>query len=676
MSSLTGEQRQAILRRYGGFVRTYFSDQELREATFGYRSTLARVDVEFYAYIRLSTVLLAGEELVRVLGRIVLAPSVVQERYRADSRGVVDGPLDTQTYARRRGQVTTPRSFPVWRVRSTARTPENALAAIASIAVLDEIQVLTSQVPVDEYGEAVLARSVVDALEEYLRHPALGEAYTLSLPSLFSDDADDLLDRVEERWGTRRISNIAYGELARWARHYRELGLAVDRSCDLRGVAYSDAFDDRLFEIYVLSCFYDAFKGLGFVVDRRPLHKRSNDPLPVLIAHHADSGLRIKVHFQRGSRVAWTQQSPREWPDIGGIPDIALDPDSSHHPLILVDAKNRYRGEDSVDPTSDERYKMLGYFHNFARRMEVAGRGPVGALVYPSRGGGSRVEAYRSDSGEGALFAVALDPCADPGDGNNEAGPLLTELLTAAGLHADRSNDIAKRLRDIKEASWAPFVDEQNPADVERAEEKTISEVLRLMADTYGRRDDDMRQARQSLDLHILGGTWGGLSGDMQTVLCTGEVFWSRHHFSIAMDFAPAAIEWCRAFEMAVDGMLFGPYRHWAAQEGRPAIPAGLMLGPMIDRLQAARRVRGLGTTHTSSPVALALHEFLIVAGVASYAYDTLIDDLAFIRPYRNKSAHKDMVSCNDARVVRERVLGIGEAPSILARVVATLRHL
>ena len=454
MATLAADQRDAILNRYGGLVRTYFSRQQLEEARFAYRPRLSADEIEFHAYLRLSGILAAGRQLPGILRRITLAPSRSQERVLLNSRGQVAGRLDVRSYLRRRGQLTIPRTFPNWRALLTYLIPENALATATARSLLSELQALSIRLPLENTGEESQVKQITEAIEQLLREPALAESSQLSLPNISSEESEYLFAQVAERWNTRRISNVAYNELWQWADAHRKRGFSEGGA--LPGLAYSEEFDNRLFEIFCLGELREAFAQLGFRERTiRPLHERNLGP--ILEVEHSDSSLVISTYFQKGEGVVWTEGFPRDWQGIVGVPDICLVVSSPQFPVIIVDAKNRYRGSELEGSFSEELYKMLGYFQNFSLRTRVQKRGPVGGLVFLSRDKVSTLRMFESRSG-GKLVVAALDPCdASP---TSVARQLLEKLLSEieflGGVPA-----AALTLSDDKETAWntADFAD-------------------------------------------------------------------------------------------------------------------------------------------------------------------------------------------------------------------------
>ena len=662
MATLAADQRDAILNRYGGLVRTYFNRQQLEEARFAYRPRLRADEVEFHAYLRLSSILAAGRHLPNILKRITLAPSRSQERALLNSRGQLAGRLDVRSYLRRRGQLTIPRTFPNWRVLLTYMTPENVLATATARSLLSELQALSIRLPLENTSEESQVRLITEAIEQLLRDPALAESAQLSLPDVSSEESEYLFAQVAERWNTRRISNVAYNELWQWADAHRKRNL-TDGGV-LLGLAYSEEFDNRLFEIFCLGELREAFSQLGFFErSMRPLHERNRGP--ILEVEHSDSSLAISAYFQKGDGVVWTDSFPRDWQDLVGIPDICLVVRSSQFPVIIIDAKNRYRGSELEESFSEELYKMLGYFQNFSLRTRVQNRGPVGGLMFLSRDGVSTLRTFNSRSG-GKLAVAALDPC-DPSAGGT-ARQLLEELLTEIGLMGGPP-EVTLALSDLKEATWsAPDITDQD-----EIEEEALERIHQLVFSHYGTPGSALLQATQSLELHLLGDTWKDLDEDVHSLLATGEVFWAQHQLAFGMDFTPVVVELTKTMEVLLVRRLIVPFNQWAEEQGYPSIKTTVTLGEVRALIESASNAT---TRPPRRREVLGFHSFLDEYAVGEYVYGELLNEVEFVNRLRRKAAHKDLVTGTEAGHLRDSMLGVGTASPILARLVVNLSHL
>ena len=433
----------------------------------------------------------------------------------------------------------------------------------------------------------------------------------------------------------------------------------------LLGLAYSDEFDNRLFEIFCLGELRDAFWQLGFFErSMRPLHERNR--APILEVEHSDSSLAISAYFQKGDGVVWTDGFPRDWPDLVGIPDICLVVRSSQFPVIIIDAKNRYRGSELEESFSEELYKMLGYFQNFALRTRVQNRGPVGGLMFLSRDGVSTLRTFDSRSG-GKLAVAALDPC-DPSSGG-AARQLLEELLTEIGLMGG-TPEVTLALSDLKEATWSAA----DITDQDEIEEEALDRIHQLVFSHYGTPGSALLQATQSLELHLLGGdTWKDLDEDVHSLLATGEVFWAQHQLAFGMDFAPVVVELTKTMEVLLVRRLIVPFNRWAEEQGYPSIKTTVTLGEVRALIESASNAT---TRPPRRREVLGFHSFLDEYAVAEYVYGELLNEVEFVNRLRRKAAHKDLVTGTEAGHLRDSMLGVGTASPILARLVVNLSHL
>ncbi len=665
MPGLVAEQREAILKRYGGLVRTYFSQQELHDARFSYRPRLEPAEVEFHAYLRLSTLLRIGHQLPSILKRILLAPSFRQETITVDSRGKIEGRLNVPSYFKRLGKITSPPIFPNQVVRATYITPENVLAAATAHTFSSESQNLSTKLPLEGTSEGLLIRQINDSIEQALRNPALAQATRLSMPDITAEESESLFTRVAERWQTRRINNVAYLEIWQWASFYRQRGLSDDGM--VTGFAYSEEFDNRLFEIFCLGCLRDAFKELGFNENMiAPLHERVKGP--ILEVQHPDSGLNLMVFFQKGEGVLWTDEIPREWSDIGGVPDIAFVPRSSRMPVLVVDAKNRYRGNDLEDSIADELYKILGYFQNFPHRMKVEDRGPVGGLIFLSRDGQSSIRTYQSRSG-GGLVVGAFDPGQEIDLIADGARPFLEQLLGCLHVLGGRP-DFSVELQKTKETTWQSL-NGSNPAEIE---DKVIDSVHALVAARYGSPSPALMAVSQVLELHLLGSTWHSLDKDVQNLLATAEVFWSEHQQALGMDFAPVVVELSRAMEILLSRLLIGSFNRWANAHNLTIVNPNLTLGQTRVLIELAKATAGGQKSKKAEITALA--DFISRHNLAEYMYGSLLGEIDIVNKQRRRAAHKEFVTSAEAGKLREQLLGVGTSNPILARMVTNISNI
>lgn len=671
MATLTPDQRNAIVARCRGLVATYFTTSQLRGIQLDDLGPAGRADpaLEFHDHLRLSTLLPRGAALCSLLSRALLAPSIEQQVMIAQSRGRLDGPIDPASAARHAGRRDAPRTFHVRRVVTHHTTPENVLAASAARSLVDELQRLTARIQLPKHSsEAGLARDVLDAAQSALDGGPLAECSN-DIVELAGDAGDALLMKIEERWRSRRISNRAYADIARWVRANRSRALGADGL--LTGLAYSDDFDNRLFEIFTLNLVRQGLEAQGYDCSvSRPLHRAKK--LPAMEFTHPDTSEVLDLFFQRAEGVVWTATAPRAWSGITGIPDVVLAPRSTSHPVVLIDAKNRDRGRPPDDEeevvgrhgTSDELHKMLGYFTNFERRCRVGLRGPAGALVYSSTVGTTELWESNSEAG-GSLTTIAVDPrdgnLAEP---NGPAAVLLDQLLRSIGLlGGERPGGWAadKQLEELR----AGIADDP---ETEEGAAQISAEVHEWLAANYGSDPTRVAKASQVLDAHMLGVSWGLLTDDERRFLATAEVFWEDHSGAANLDFGPVVLELAKVFESLAERLLVAPLKEWA-DHGNRYLSKVETIGDIRAELQRASE---LAPGVRNPKGARTLADFLEATGRWDAA-KVLLPILNKLNPLRRAAAHPKQVTCATARSARAWILGVGPEPSSLSEVISAL---
>lgn len=669
MASLTPAQRDAIVRRCSGLLATYFTTSTLRAVTVElHPSGPSAEELEFHDYLRLATLLPAGGELCNCLARINLAPAVEQETTIRLDRGRLGGPVDPIALARRAGQRSSPREFPVRSVVTHHVTPENIVAASAAGALVNELQRLIARTRLPAAStEAKLAVRVLDAAQAALANPPLVDVLDHVI-DLDSYQMSERLEQVEERWRARRISNRAYADVTRWTSRHRRRRLAPDGV--MTGVAYGDDFDNRLFEIFTLACVRVGLEQLGYVCSRiRPLHLAHEQP--AMEFSHPDAAAILDVYFQQADGVVWTNTAPRSWKGISGIPDIVMVARSPSHPTILIDAKNRNRGPSYVDggelverhATSDELHKMLGYFTNFSRRCRVGQRGPVGALVYASIT--STTDPWMTESDQhGLLVTTAIAPTNDE---QLEAGAraFIEPLLRAAGLLGGDRPDGWPADAELQILHASQPVESEHDDE----HEAKVDAIHAWIQVHYGADPTRMATAQQTLEVHVLGDAWQHLTDEERRFVATAEVFWGDHAGAVSMDFGPVVIEIAKAFESLANRTVVEPFKHWAAANGRE-VGQVATIGDIRAELQ---RVTELVPGATKPKGARSLADYLHASGRLDAVVNGLLPVLTRLNPVRRDAAHPHRITSRTAAEARAWTLGVGPDPCALSLVAVTL---
>jgi hypothetical protein len=664
VAGLTTEQRTAILQHHGGLARSYFSERALLGPATAGIAKPAPADESFADYVRLSSAIYAGAHLSRIVEAILSAPSTTQVRLITESRGGLPGRLDVASYASRAGKRIQPRTFPVWRVTNSAEVPENALAISSVAAVFSELQALQSRLQIPPSAEWRVVQAVTRFLEEAVHEPPLRELWTGRAVSLQGDAALELVSNVEERWAARRISNPAYLELVKWARRF--LGTTFFGTDGFAAVAYSADFDNTLFEIFALATVRDAIIALGFeLAQSLPLHKRAQEA--IFILEHPDVGMPVRLYFQRGSGVIYDGSAKRVWPTIGGIPDIVVQAESRQHPSVIIDAKNRARvaadSEESGPGSSEETYKVLGYFMNFRRRTSGGGRGPVGCLIFRSDDASGLVKEHESEDKRGLVMSVALNPADSvPDRVDKTMREAVAQMLERAGMVGDRRPDGSRVGRELDEVYASVELEDVSQGAEDRRADAVHEYVQRRY---YTEAGEHLEAIEREMESSLVGSAWHKLNDEERRFVVTGEVFWREHRGASGMEFGPVVIELAKALESVLFRLLVEPLRDWMMTEGTTAANPLATLGDLRAELQRAREVHENGDRH--GPLADALDKFLGERDMRRFAYQELEPRLKGTNDVRRQAAHPHEISGVAAGAFRAAMLGVGPEASFLA---------
>jgi hypothetical protein len=441
----TAAGRRAALNNSLPLMATYFADAPTwdLEVTRQISSSMSGDPVldDLAAGARLRASLAAADRLLGILADVAARPTFRYTRVAAESVGTIAGRLDLSRFSRQLGRVTVPRRYPIRLVERENATPENVLAAYATLWIKRDLEAA----PVN-----LLPRGSPELRE--LQQASYSLARTVGLPLLAGTAAKaddiwrrsgltDLLDRVTQRVEAGHVARPEpYLELVKWVTATR-LGDPVAAVGDREWSFYDERFDTKLFEIWCLVQLAAAITALVGVPNSPPpsLARRGAGPLYTWDIGAGD----LRLHFQPSlgtlgtGRVAW---SYRPGPgDLQGFPDLAVTVDTvAGHGLALFDPKLRRR---SGAPT-EEIYKLLGYFANLRHD-----RAPVGAILYYSpahatdyalisdRGGEIHALGLGPEQPSGQLFAIAANLALKAGGLGDTAIGLLSKSGTSDAKH-------------------------------------------------------------------------------------------------------------------------------------------------------------------------------------------------------------------------------------------------
>ena len=348
--------------------------------------------------LRFRVALASARRLERILDDISGRLTFRYQRRQEESVGAVRGRLDVHRYMSDRGRLDVPRRYPVRVIDRDHRTPENILAAYATLWTVHELSesAVFSFLP-ERSPERREAISRHDSLRRTLEQQSFRRVTEEGTNVARRGDLNATLDAAERRIEAGHIAHPEpYRELIDWAKRHLEGAAATPG--DVEWSFYDERFDPTLFEVWLLEMTAAAITRL---VDREPtvvpLWKRG--PTPTF--RWKLGPVSVRLHYRWGL----TDLKPLVWKANGeplrGIPDITVvvEDAAANRNVVLVDAKLRRREQ---RPT-EELYKLLGYFD--ALREPNWRRG---AIVYYSPK--ALVSTTYVDDSNGKALLLGVDP--------------------------------------------------------------------------------------------------------------------------------------------------------------------------------------------------------------------------------------------------------------------------
>jgi hypothetical protein len=683
-SLFDAEARRGAIASSLPLLATYFSAADSwRLRTQPALSAEIEADQELARAVRLRVLLGLGRELIEIVTTIVEQPSFRYGRQSEYSVGVVSGRLDVPRYVRSRGQVESPRRYPIHQVERHLATPENVLAAAALEALTQDL----ADAPTHVLEQAGPERREIGEIQATLARlgqlPLLAELRAEGRRSADRRHLERLCALVARRLERREIAHPQpYENLVAWVADL------LAGSCAKPGsqpwAFYEESFDARLFEIWLLSSVLRALEekyGEPEGDSIRPLWERDEKPQ----AAWTTAAGRIELFFQREAKTVGMQG---RWKVRGtdhrvrAIPDLVLrltTPDRTR--CIVIDAKLRRHqplpqaAGEPLNLPSEEIYKMLGYFEQL--RPEP---GPVGYLVYYTPGF-ARTATLESGSGEelgdGTLALAGVDPALV--EDSQAAMHTLTDLV--AELLGEPSREIEEEAAALELEAIAQGADPIEATAVRKAR------LYREIGGAYSQRHPEQRSTVEATTRSSFAPeVWQALEEESRRMLVSSEMY--ALHQAPAMDFSGPLLVLCAACERELNRRVFAPLAQaieGSADEDSPPVPAHPPLGTglyilrkAVDILRAEEKNKDekveaiLAEAQTDSDAYLwrLLADWLQATGLEHKHLNPLIEALAKLNGrYRRPSAHDEPVEQEVWIDGRGQILGPAQ---LLSSVVST----
>jgi len=602
--------------------------------TLGVETTpRAALDRRLLGGLRLRAALAAAVPILDAIAEISRQPSFRYSLTSNDTIGHLGGTLDIPAYVTRRLIDGGPPVYPISEVSRSVLTPENHLAAYASLWMMRELQetLIESQAP-RESPEAVQGSRLRRQFIAAVAQPALAPCRAAALEILRRGRSDTLLEQVEVR--------LRRGEVSHGHRYQRLYDLLIDLDAhgpsgdagDANWSFYDQAFDTRLFEIWCL------------FVTARELSKALATAMPDLQDGWTGSGLAFRWERPAGTLEMYTQKSlPRinaakqaRWVRRGtqramrGIPDIVVVANHRYtgdSRFALLDAKLRQRSS----PPTEELYKLLGYFDNFALTND-----PQGVILFHDPTSTNDEVSVFTPAGvaePGQLIAAPLNP-GNPVQTQTALVEVVDMLLGLLDLPPARRHGATH--------DGGPDQAQGDPtnAHVQRMLDEIRAVKVQLLPETM---EASRRRMRAALGQRV----WECLNGDTQDMLATAENI--GFTMPSEADFSGPVLGAICPLEVLLDVELIAPVKERLSASAAKKI--GKMFGQQLESIIQAID----GSTEEC-------HQAIRDEAVARHIH---LPDLRNIlmritdlnRDYRRRAAHKEKLTNGDWIAVYQKVV-------------------
>ena len=508
------------------------------------------------------------EKLYSYISELEKCISVSQVEKEYVFSGEIQGHLDIGRYTQRLANYHFPREYPcIIKTRSFV-TPENVYVIFIIkniINLLKKIQNILSSKGKPDISELGLVKHYITLFKSFSIKPYFRECLK-SVEEISRSYGDvfpeDLLNLIFQRTHKGKIRNShIYKEVFTWYDIYKQ-GSLLENDQKINILRYSEEFSNRFFELWSLfnikKTFIDSFGAVE--IDTRNLMDTGDGYVFKLAV---PTGGTVEIYYQKGSSLYWTSDDDLAWKyckgeknqALRGIPDISICYTAKKRALVMIDIKNRVRGEGT---NSEEIYKMIGYFSNFKKTFEERFDSDVkkqGALIF--RNDAIPCQEYLESNNGYRLMTLSAGVSRNSVLNQEQFKKLCKYVLDVQGIDgttAELMGGFNFTQKKIQESF------ETNPDDFAyRLTHENDSEINRLFANAD--LEKQLPGIREQLQNDHFPHVWNKMSEKSKKILSMAECLYAGVSDCNTADYAPICLEYCRAIEVEINELIFTPFR-------------------------------------------------------------------------------------------------------------------
>lgn len=650
------------------FINQYFSSFSIQMQNIDYsirNDEINEIDLEIYLRIVLANI----ETLHTLISDLESCLSMLQTDREEFFAGEIQGRLNVGKYTKNIAQARFPKEYPCVVKSRTYASPENIYVIFIInnvLKMLDEFKRFLLNKGNSAFSELSLIEHHFRAFKVFSTKAYFKECQNSAnqiMKSYGDHYPEDLWNLIISRMHKGKIRNShIYKQIFDWYNTYKYgsvLELNVQKISILR---YSDDFSNRLFELWCLYYIKETFISYfnAVLLEENNIMKGGDGFVYKL---SIPTGGILEIYYQKGVALYWNSEDELIWKyikdgnrrSLRGIPDISIRYSAKEDALVMIDIKNRIR---TAGANSEEIYKMIGYFGNFRAAFEERfskGVKKQGALIFRNDFTPSD-EYLESDNGY-RLMTISAGISDDLEINMNQFKKLCKFVLDVQGIDGTTSeimgsfSQVQKRIGSFtnSESEYIYELSEKNHA--------TIQQLF-----SYGDLAQQLPRYKDKLETDHFPHIWRDLPRKTQEILAMAECLYSGVSACETADYAPICLEYCRALEVEMNELIFGPFKatlnvNQLAQRNY-----------FYDKLKESRDMT-LGEcvflldkcSHRSHPLIELRRKIQHDIKQNTKLFNEAVDILRTLNEkVRRLSAHTTVMTYDDLILTRQRVLGIG----------------
>ena len=671
-NNLFSDKQIEYLYSDGGFlsfINQYFSSfsTQMQNIDYSIRSgEINAIDLEIYLRIVLANI----ETLHTLISDLESCLSMSQVDREVVFAGEIQGRLNVGKYTKNIAQARFPKEYPCVVKSRTYASPENIYVIFIInnvLKMLDEFKRFLLSKGNAAFSELALIEHHFRAFKVFSKKAYFKECQDSAnqiMKSYGDHYPDDLRNLIVSRIHKGKIRNShIYKQIFDWYNTYKYGSVLELSTQKLSVLRYSDDFANRLFELW---CLYSIKE--TFVSSFDAVLIEENNIMDVgdgfVYKLSVPTGGVLEIYYQKGASLYWDTEDELIWKYIKdgssrglrGIPDISIRYIAKEDALVMIDIKNRVR---TAGANSEEIYKMIGYFGNFKKAFEERfskGVKKQGALIFrndliPSD------EYLESDSGY-RLLTISAGISDNQEINMSQFKKLCKYVLDVQGIDGTTSEIMGSFSQAQKKIGSS--IDPESDEYIFELNERNHATIQQLFS--YGDLAQQLPGYKDKLETDHFPHVWNSLSVKTQDILAMAECLYSGVSDCENADYAPICLEYCRALEVEMNELIFGPFKaasnvNSLAQRNyfydKLKEPRDLTLGECVYLLDKC--------SHRTYPLVelrrKIQHDIKHSAKLLGDVVDILRD---LNETIRRLSAHTTVMTYDDLVVTRQRVLGIG----------------